>query len=204
MLFLLFWQTFPRASECSYALLQLKHPPVTCFAAHTPSLSHVSSLFPAVAAMRTADLSAAPSTPPWRGCGAGRSPLPPPPARTQARPALRRLFDKRSGLLSAGGGLSQRLCWPARGWGHRLAPPASLQCQRPWPLRSRPAGSGPPHDPLRAEVACFFSFSFFHFFPLFLLRDIFLRAFFSSRANLRAGFGEDRSCRPQCGEGGAG
>lgn len=41
----LFRQTFPRASQCSYALLHLKHPPRNLFCCAPTSLSHVPRRF---------------------------------------------------------------------------------------------------------------------------------------------------------------
>lgn len=167
VLLLLFWQTFPRASECSYALLHLQHPPVTCFAAHTRSLSHVPSLLPAVASMSTADLSAALSPPRCRGCGAGRSPPPSLPARTDAQAALRHLFGKRSGLLSEGGRLLPAALLACAGLGGTASLlPASLQWPRPQPPRraARPAGPGPPATLSRRGLVGFFFFGVFFFF----------------------------------------
>lgn len=83
VLLLLFKQTFPRASECSYALLRSEHPPVTCFAAHPDHLL----IFPAFCRGSPVDVSEAHSLPSGRRPGpchgaelaarAGSSPQPP-------------------------------------------------------------------------------------------------------------------------------
>lgn len=140
------------------ALLYLQHPPVPCFAAHTPSLSHVPSLLPAVAAMRAADVSAAHSPPPCRGCARQDGPR----CSQDTGPALRGLFGKGSGLRSEAG--RPLACW-AGGTASLL--PACLQWPRPQPpRRAAPQHAPAPPQPSPGDGCLFFKKNFF-FFPSF-------------------------------------